>query len=314
MVWKPAALMVLHTWSQRLEHHPHVHALVPGGGPSLDGKHWIKTRHPRHRKKRKPYLIDNKILSECFREKFLDGMERLQRRGELQLCGEYQASATSDPFAALLDELRSLPWNVFIEAPPQDDASPEHVLMYLARYMTGGPISDRRLVSHESGDVTFLARSKDKPTDGSPPEQVPITLSGVEFTRCWAMHILPKGYIKSRRYGGFSNRHCTSYLERCRELLGLGSELNDASQETNDDESSDDSEMNCPQCQSPMICLTSEHARPSWKVVMSGLRRPRLVSLHSPGPSWMTCESRPSYFQARCLRSPSSHAITPPVH
>ena len=38
---EPAALMVLHTWNQRLEHHPHLHALVPGGGPSRDGRRWV---------------------------------------------------------------------------------------------------------------------------------------------------------------------------------------------------------------------------------------------------------------------------------
>ena len=39
---EPAALMVLHTWNQRLEHYPHLHALVPGGGPARDGQHWVR--------------------------------------------------------------------------------------------------------------------------------------------------------------------------------------------------------------------------------------------------------------------------------
>jgi hypothetical protein len=48
---------------------------------------------------------------------------------------------------------------------------------------------------------------------------VPLTLSTLEFTRRWCLHILPKGYTKTRRFGGWSNRRCDEYLERCAILL-----------------------------------------------------------------------------------------------
>lgn len=136
-----------------------MHALVPGGGPSLSGDRWIVTRHPRQRRKRKPYLVDNRLLSERFRAMFLAGVERLQERGELHV----EDAAALD---TQLSTLGTSPWVVYVEAPPHDDASPEHVLKYLARYMSGGPISDQRLVSHEQGQVTFLARSDEKPAAG----------------------------------------------------------------------------------------------------------------------------------------------------
>ena len=88
--------------------------------------------------------------------------------------------------------------------------SPEHVVKYLARYMTSGPISDRRLVSHEDGIVTFSARIGK--THGGSDETEEIRLSGAEFVRRWSLHILPKGFTRSRRFGGYSSHHRKRYI------------------------------------------------------------------------------------------------------
>ena len=87
---------------------------------------------------------------------------------------------------------------------------PTDVLKYLARYIAGGPISDRRLISDEDGVVTFWARSKDKGKDKR-SEQFP--LKGTEFVRRWTMHILPKGYTRSRAYGGYHGTKRAAYLD-----------------------------------------------------------------------------------------------------
>lgn len=274
--FEPAALLVLHTWNQRLEHHPHVHALVPGGGPGLNGERWVRSRHPRHRRRRKPYLVDNQRLSQRFRQKFLAGLRRLQRQGELRVAQEDTPSASGgDPFAELLAKLQSQPWVVFIEAPPHPKASPEQVLKYLARYLTGGPISERRLVAQTGQQVTFLARSTEKRADGRRPQQVPVTLEGVEFTRRWALHILPKGFTKVRRYGGYSNRHCKSYLERCRQLLDVRSAGDDANAnaQVNGQADPDSPAVRCPRCCGLLICIAAAD-RPPWWHVMSGPDRP----------------------------------------
>ena len=126
------------------------------------------------------------------------------------------------------------------QRPPRDQADPNRVLKYLARYMTGGPISDQRLISHDDGQVTFWARSKDKKA-GNPSR--PFPLSGIEFTRRWALHILPKGFTKVRRYGGYSGRLCRDYLDRCRGLLGI---TDQASQDAASDEVLPPSSPNCP--------------------------------------------------------------------
>ena len=82
---------------------------------------------------------------------------------------------------------------MFIEGPPHGTSKPTHVLKYLARYMSGGPIADRRLISYRNGQVTFWARTKDKANKSEP-----FSLRGEEFVRRWSMHILPKGYTRSR--------------------------------------------------------------------------------------------------------------------
>ena len=120
-------------------------------------------------------------------------------------------------------------------------------------------------------EVTFWARSKDK-SKGNPPE--PYTLPGVEFTRRWSLHILPKGFVKSRCFGGYSCRKREAYLGRCRELLRL-EQPPPESTETSGDETAEEREptLSCPQCQAKMECI-SDIARPGWNVILNGWDRP----------------------------------------
>lgn len=272
-----AATMVLHTWNQRLEQHAHIHALVPGGGPSLTGEQWTKTRHKRQRRRKQPYLVDNKLLGQRFRAKFIAGIKRLHAQGELKLIGEWSKLTDHEAFDAFLNSIAPDGWVVFIEPPPTEDARPENVLKYLARYMAGGPISDRRLISHDGKDVLFWARSKKKQSEGTRPQSVPVKLSAVEFTRRWALHILPKGFVKVRSYGGYSNINRKAYLERCRRLLGIDhtDEPGNDEQGVTPDLATETNELSikCPDCHRPMTCIVSTD-RPSWSITMHSSYRP----------------------------------------
>ena len=154
------------------------------------------------------------------------------------------------------------------------------MLKYLARYMTGGPISDRRLVRHEDGHVTFSAR-KGTQAGGDADDVEELMLPGVEFVRRWTMHILPKGYTKTRRFGGYSNHHRKRYMTACRELLPTGEPAPETLPAI--PIAAGVQEYRCPKCESlltgtsstgTLLTLTSRTDRPGWQTVMSGPQRP----------------------------------------
>ena len=138
------------------------------------------------------------------------------------------------------------------------------MLKYLARHLTGGPIADRRIIRDEEGRVTFWARSKDKSQKN---RSRPFPLSGKEFVRRWAMHILPKGYTRSRHFGGYHGGKRAAYLASCRaflaKLLPAGV---DSVTERPAPPSNEPSPLTCPRCDVPMRCIDQQR-RPSWKFI-----------------------------------------------
>jgi hypothetical protein len=261
----PAALMVLHTHNQQLGHHPHLHALVPGGGPSLEGKRWTTSRHPTHRNRRKPYLVDNALLGQRLREKFTDGVRRLVRAGKLSLEEDWAKLRERQELEAWLLEVTQSDWNVFIEGPPNGKSSPDQVLKYLAGYMTGEPISNRRIIRDENGCVTFWARSKNKAKGNSRRR---FQLSGKEFVRRWSMHILPKGYTRSRCFGGYHGGKRNDYLNRCREFLMTAGHQPIKPPEGTEEISTEQTVPKCPRCDIEMNCIQNQ-PRPSWRDVFT---------------------------------------------
>ena len=273
--FEAAAAMVLHTWNQQLEAHAHVHALVPGGGPSLTGdRRWIKSRRLTVPQCDGRYLCDSEELKEKFRTNFIAGLKRLHKNGKLKLKGEWSFLQSKAAFDDWLAPMKQVTWVAYIEPPPNENCPPELVAKYLARYLTGGPISDRRLVSDEDGFVTFQARVGDK--IGGSKETIPVRLPGAELVRRWCLHILPKGYTKTRRFGGYSGRHRKRYIAECRELLGsaAASPVAEASAvEPSSAEGSDDQSPCCPRCQARMQLIDFQ-PKPSWRTVMWSDHRP----------------------------------------
>jgi len=269
-----AATMVLHTWNQRLGHHAHIHALVPGSGPSLDGTGWVPCRYTRATRKKpaKPFLVDNQELGRRFRDSYVRGVRRLIKAGVLEIDDLAQINT-------VLDEVQACDWVVYIQPPPKDTSDPEDVLKYLARYMTGGPISDHRLIEVKNGRVYFWARSSDKSA-----RQVPVSLPTLEFVRCWTLHILPKGFTKTRCFGGWSNTRRQAYQQQCEGLQPIPSseaaDLPDASQPVL--ESSPDETIKCPHCQTEMV-LESHTRRPSWRELFYGPDHPRWMEWRGSG-------------------------------
>jgi len=198
-------LAILHTWGQSLEHHPHVHCVVSGGGISNDGTRWVSSRPG--------FLLPVRVLGRLFRGRFLAGLQRAHASGELQLHGSVASLADAGRFHSLLRTLRKKEWVVYSKAP---FGGPARVLKYLGRYTHRVAISNQRLVALKDGKVSFLWKDY-----AHGYRKRVMTLSAVEFLRRFLMHLLPKGFVRIRHYGFLANRHRRERLELCRRLLAV---------------------------------------------------------------------------------------------
>ncbi len=197
-------LAVLHTWGQNLGLHPHVHCVVPGGGPSPDGARWIGCRPE--------FFLPVRVLSRVFRGKFLAGLRAAFAAGRVRLPGDPDPLAGREEFERLVSLAVQTDWVVYAKEP---FGGPEVVLKYLARYTHRAAISNHRLLELEDGQVRF--RWEDYAHGG---RWRTMTLSAVEFVRRLVMHVLPSGFVRIRHYGLLANRHRREKLALCRELLG----------------------------------------------------------------------------------------------
>ena len=196
-------LAVLHTWGQTLQHHPHLHCVIPGGGLSLDRSRWVGCR--------KGFFLPVKVLSRLFRGKFVAYLRAANERGRLAFHGQSKHLGEATHFADLLDKVGKLVWVVYAKPP---FGGPVQVLKYLARYTHRVAISNQRLIALSEGQVTF--RWKDY-ADGNAVKEM--TLDVREFTRRFLLHILPRGFVRIRHYGFLANRSRSERLDCCRKLL-----------------------------------------------------------------------------------------------
>ena len=90
-------LSVLHTWGQNLQHHPHVHCVVPGGGLALDGSRWVAASSR--------FFLPVRVLSRVFRGKFTAELKQLLLQGKLQFHGSLQELAAPERFQRFLRQL-----------------------------------------------------------------------------------------------------------------------------------------------------------------------------------------------------------------
>jgi hypothetical protein len=197
-------LAVLHTWTQRLEHHPHVHCVVPAGGLSPDGQRWIAPR-------KKRFFLPVKPLGHLFRGKFLAFLEEAFAARSLAFYGRIRELAHPVRFAELVSAVRDKDWVVYAKPP---FGGPQHVLQYLTRYTHRVAISNGRLLSLENGQIRFRWR------DSQDHNQIKeMSLEATEFIRRFLLHVLPSGFVKIRHFGFLSNRNRKKMVQHCHELL-----------------------------------------------------------------------------------------------
>jgi putative transposase/transposase-like zinc-binding protein len=203
---QPGIITALHTWSQTLVLHPHLHCLVTGGGLTPAGQ-WVAVRHG--------FLLPARVVMAVFRGKMVDAIRRTWARGELAL----PEPMGPQQLLNLLNRLghpRKTKWNVRIMERYRHGAG---VVTYLARYLRGGPIKNARLVACDGARVTFTCRARQEEADGADPAAYRLTLSIAEFLQRWLLHVpLPQTRVV-RAYGLYHPSHAAA-LAVCRAELG----------------------------------------------------------------------------------------------
>jgi hypothetical protein len=194
---------VLHTWDQRLQHHPHVHCVIAAGGLAPDHSSWISS----HR----TFFLPVKVLGRVFRGKFVAGLKTAFREGSLEFHGHLAPLAEPRNFAAWLRLLFRHDWVVYSKRP---FGGPEHALRYLGAYTHRVGISNSRLVALSDGHVSFRWRDS---AHGNRKRVMSLPVD--EFLRRFLLHLLPRGFVRIRNFGFLANRQRATLLPLCFNLL-----------------------------------------------------------------------------------------------
>ena len=248
---------VLHTWGQNLDHHPHVHCIVPGGGVSMDGERWVACRPN--------FFLSVRVLSRLFRRLFLQYLDAAFAAGELQFFSDLTALKAPSAFKQYLAPLRRSEWVVFAKRP---FAGPEQVLAYLARYTHRVAIANSRLISLSDRKVCF--RWKDYRQDG---KGTVMTLQAGEFIRRFLMHTLPDGFHRIRYYGLFANGHRADKVELCRKLLAVPSPRSTPENDNSNEVAPANDPPRCPCCGGRMKIIETFERTHGSRAESHGARR-----------------------------------------
>ena len=258
-------LAVLHTWSQTLRHHPHLHCVVPGGGLSPDGQRWLSCRPH--------FFLPLRVLRRLFRRLFLQGLQQAYLTGQLQFHGQLTYLAQPLAFARLLRSLRTREWWLYAKPP---FAGPQQVLAYLGRYTHRVAISNQRLRSCQNGFVTFTWKDYARGNYSSL-----MTLSTDEFMRRFLLHVLPRGFQRLRQFGLLANRHRRLKLQTCRTLLGVAHtpviDALPADDQTLYQTLTGNSLRHCPACQTGLM---------QWRAPAPAALQPGTQPATGPSTAW----------------------------
>jgi len=198
---------ILHTWSQTLWPHAHLHFIVTTGGLTVDGK-WIE---PKHKGK---FLFPVEALSIIFRGKFIQGLKTAYYNGELVLPDDLKELDDPGQFERWIDMLVSKNWVVHSKPP---FAGPEEVVRYIGRYTHRVAISNHRIISISEGKIRFSYKDnkeKDKRKIWKEME-----LPADQFIERFLWHVLPKQYHRIRHFGFLTNNKKDVNLETIRNFI-----------------------------------------------------------------------------------------------
>ena len=232
---------VLHTWSQTLLDHYHLHCIVTGGGLRLEDQGWKSTSAH--------WLFPVRALSVVFRAKFRDGLRALFDAGKLEFRGALQPLADPRPFGRLVRDISRKKWVVYAKRP---FPGAEAVLAYLSRYTHRVGLSNRRLRSIDPSAQTVTFEYKDYADES---RKKLLTVSSDEFLHRFRLHLLPARFVKIRHYGLLSNRNRHDRIATARAALHVAPLPATSPDTAATPEVSSHFGQPCPHCQRPALRL-----------------------------------------------------------
>jgi len=235
---QPGIIATLHTWSQTLLLHPHIHGLVTGGGLSETGQ-WVAVRNG--------FLLPMRVVMGVFRGKLRAAIRQGFAQGTLQP----PAGRSVQQMENLLNKLGRQKWNVHIrERYPYGQG----VLIYLARYLRGGPISNTRLISCDGQRVVFGYEERPKGPGGHAKRQT-MRLPLAQFIGRWLLHVPPPRAVRVRCWGLYAHTH-SAELALCQQQLDPVPQEAPASGERQSagEGGGEAPPQRCPVCGQPLVC------------------------------------------------------------
>ena len=198
---RPAFSLVLHTWTQDLRRHIHVHAVMACGALDNQGQWQRPVQKP-------DFLFPVQALSSVFRGKFMAELKAARQDGQLARDPDREDAAWNARQRALYRHK----WVVYAKAPM---GGPAQVLEYLGRYTHRTAISNERIRAISERDVIVSVRADDK---GGKRR---VKLAGEEFVRRFMLHILPTGIKRIRHYGVLASACKRVRLTEARTALAM---------------------------------------------------------------------------------------------
>jgi predicted Zn-ribbon and HTH transcriptional regulator len=196
-------ISVLHTWSQTLIDHFHLHCLIPAGAFSFTKDRWIPASDN--------YLFKITSLAKEFRKRYLKLLSGAYLKDQLVFTKKTAALESKQNFQQLTNSVSKKKWIAYAKRP---FAGPQQVLEYLGRYTHRVAISNNRIICIDNGKVTFTYKDRQKED-----EIKKMTLDADEFIRRFLLHVLPKGLIKIRYFGFLAHTNKKKDIPLIRKLI-----------------------------------------------------------------------------------------------
>ena len=196
-------ICILHTWGSEMNYHPHIHAIVLGGGLTIQNQ-WKDNGDS--------FFLPIQVISQVFKGKYMAELKYLWKEEKLEFHGTAREYRNHYQFKELINLCYETDWAPYCKKTFNGVRS---VIDYLGKYTHRIAISNHRIIRMDDNTVTFYV--KDYRNNGQWKELV---LTGVEFIRRFLMHVPPKRFVRIRHYGLLCSRTKKHALTLCRNLLG----------------------------------------------------------------------------------------------